>query len=1232
MTTMWHVTQLLLVAIVLAVTQCQFAEGGDGTHSLQYNLLGLTDVLASKLGSGGNPENASKVGDNAFRLITGDEYVVDPEAPGDPVLDIEVEDSNYIDVQAFYSYNKGLKLCSAIPDTVVTFDSLPIGGTPGTNGESPSTTRALHKLYKISVTHAQVKQHIFPILEADTKTRGAYKKMSICVMTRHPSQYDVADKSRTRPIPIFTILFKNANVLRKIYDSRNSKVCEKQKHRYINVDFVADLFDLNVGPRGQPGPTKTKTTTGMLRVFTPNQRVYTVEDVHSCRGQYFQIVFDCGRSAWEISKTWLPVLEHGVTAQECQKWKKEKKCRIFYSKEKDHTETLDLAQVSANQYRTNVTDNTINGIFRDTISNVVHKSCVNRKSGKLFVRNCILDTNVPSTYSFPFESTYGGGRVLTPYGHVKASVMATTVEKSATKDPLTGEPEYGYFTNPITSVEYGYAHVSKVDSPSATLVWPRSGNQLRHYALTGSKHVCPYTALLEIPVKSIITDALEHTDIALNRAGNNILKKVITFVENSPEDMTTPHRFKVYDNQKMSADDITRLGLNPAGGKCMHNPSSIYQTYLVDGTVLLQFVDKSQMVKTDRYVPRWNRNKLKYNVKDTKIFPTKGVNRNNVHHAGTSREISDQPTDLDEAVCSTTLTTYTDAYGHEWQCRHGVATLTKVATRFDAVVPTVRATNPTPPVLSKESSLHTGWFNPFSDIPVNADVKKLAAKVSAHFGRIHHQMQLDRLSKSAVTDLFGLLDPTLVSNIIFPDEDVKVTKAGDWWAVHRCKKVLWSNMRIVTSLRLNHPDMPIPTVYRNLATPGDRLNPNVHHLSEMCYASPIVKVLDDELGVSFMQVINGGKELSTELNMMTPCNRMNGRLHFNVGDQVVTFSGKTGDFHHAVERKTSPMSSLYNIFHTGKTDPLVRNTRTGGTHISTMFGGGTNINNNVLSTDEYYVPKPDESSQFTGYHSNVDGNVRDHLLEVGFRESMKPISPGKFLATVDAAAVNMFNLERYKRQERDNVPHHFWPYSTHTLGENIPNTPDASLEDDTKSALYKRHRVVQKPKSTPGTKKTPTMSSRTRRSTYYLQRDEPLSGGVHVGGRPGVTMNDQRRLPLQMGDSSSFVQFSVDSMRLHVASFMEEYGYILLIISVALSLILTPTVFFLISKLTAIDKYMQDNLMSKHGNANVDHSMTYARNAVLGNLGSQKLAKDREIYKTADRETKTLYRTDDAMY
>lgn len=1196
---------------------------GDGTHTTQFNLIGLTDVLASKLETEGNASSREKVGDNMFRLVTGDEYVVDPEATDDPVLNIVVEDSNYLAAQAFYDADVGLKLCGALPDTKVTFDSLPIGGTAPNDGGKPTVDGALHKVYTISISQDQVKRNIFPLVSTTTTTiRGAYRKMSICCKVKHVSHYDPGDMATTRPIPLFTILFKNANVLRRVYDSRNSKVCEKQKHRYINMDTLADVFALATGPRGHPGPTKTKISTGLLRVFTPNQRVYNIDGVTACRAEYYQIAFRCSDSAWAVSKTWLPVLEHGVTAEECLRWEMERKCKVFDSSALagiNHTETLNMAQVSANQFRTNITDHTFYVIFNTKIRNKVRAMCLNRASGKMFVRNCIMDRHVPSSYSFPFEATIGGGRVVTSYGHVKANVMATTVEKSQHKDELTGEPKYGYFKGNSSEAFYGYVHIAHADMPATTLIWPKATNQLKHHILSDRNYVCPYTALLEIPVTAVVTENLEHTDIALNRARENMVKKVTTFVENSNDMIGTPHRFKVYDNQKMDADDVARLGLNPGGGKCMHNPSDIFQTYMVDGTVLLQFVYKSQIGKVGRYVARWNRNKLKYNVRDTLMYHTPDTKRKNTHNSGVSREINGDPTDLEEKVCSTTSSKYTDAYNHDWECKHGVVTLTKVSTSFNVVAPTARAPNPAALDAVTQANIHTGWYTPI-ELPADATESKIINNVAMNLARMHTHMQMEKLMRSSLIDALGQIDPSVIANIIFPDEDVKLTKAGDLWAVHRCTKVLWPNMRVIPSLRLDYHDMPIPTIYRNL---GSNLDAAVPHLSDLCYATPIVKTLTKELGVTFMQVLNGGKELNTELNLITPCNRMDGRLHFNVGDQVVTFSSKTGEFHHAVERRTNPMSSSYNIFHTGKSDPLVKNIRTGGTHITDMVGGGTKINNNYFATDDNYVPKPDESSQFTGYHSNIDGNIRDHLLEISFEQSSKPVSPSKFLSTIDAGAVNMLNLERFKRQERDNVPHHYWPYSSLRLNDQIPNTPEDDVEEKSKARVYNRHRIYHH------TQKT----SRKRRSTSSgVTENDPTASGVYFAGDYGYTVYDQRRMPLRMKTNSSYGHFILYSIQLHADAFMEEYGPILLTFVSVLTLILTPTVLYLATKLAAIDKFDREKTWVEHGNTMLDHNMSYASNAVIGGMGIKQTKHDLNTLEEQDRGTKILYRTGDNIY
>lgn len=79
-----------------------------------------------------------------------------------------------------------------------------------------------------------------------------------------------------------------------------------------------------------------------------------------------------------------------------------------------------------------------------------------------------------------------------------------------------------------------------------------------------------------------------------------------------------------------------------------------------------------------------------------------------------------------------------------------------------------------------------------------------------------------------------------MAETLYPDQHIHVTKSGDDWAIHRCQIVLLKNMRVIPSLKLDYPDMPIPTVYRNLQS---QLRDEEPHSSDLCYASPIVKSL-----------------------------------------------------------------------------------------------------------------------------------------------------------------------------------------------------------------------------------------------------------------------------------------------------------------------------------------------------------------------------------------------------
>lgn len=1181
----------ILSAALLMTAMPRSARAGDGTMTTQYNLRKLIDTLYVKLQEDGN-KTRDKLGENKFRLLTGDEYVVDPETNDPPTFKIKVEDTAYMADQAFYDLNSGFKLCEELPASPVLFDSLTISSDrPAT---SPAGRQdATHKIFTLVLSRNNIIKDIFPEIGG---VRAPYRKMSLCVKlnTRFAEYFDTHDKIKVRPIPMFTILFKNAAALRDLYDSRNSKVCEATKHRSIHVDTFSDSAEVRAATFGHSGPTETKTSSGHLRVYTPNHRTVQVENAFACRAHLYQMAFTCTDNAWAPSLTWLQRLEEQVDPEECARWRLKRQCTIFSANITGggvKEETVHMSQTSAHQFRSNVTDHAMYNLFDAHVKKHIMPHCVNRIAGKIYVRNCILDEEVPVTYSAPFQATSGGKRLVTPFGSVKADHFLLKQRPN----PLSKkEATYGK-TKDST---YGWVHINNVGHHLTTLMWTASDSSGALKNSIDDTNICPFTLLYEMPVHSIITSNLQYTDMGLSH-GNKV-KQVITFVEQTADSLKTPHKIKVYDNQRMRDDDVIRMELNPEN-KCMYADGNIHQTYMSDRSVLVQFTDNSQIKPTLRS-NSWNRSKQKFQVPP----PLGGeLGIHGLKGQGSSRDAT-RATDIFEATCSGIQSSFVDKYEHTWTCIHGMPTLTKLQTTvadLDAFVPKV---NPDAPVSTAFSSLYTGGFYIPSAIGAHlagltgAEKKTMNVMVT-EIGRLYNHIENTRAEKMDIFEKVSSIEPDLISKMLFPDHHIKVTRAGDYWAVHRCVLISWRDVRVIPSLRIDHAQMPLPEEYRKT-----RLNSGIEHLADICYSSPIVKVINSELGVTYMQSVNGGAELTRELSLIGPCKKnIGGVLSFDVGDQVVSFSAETGDLIRISERSTHPQSASYNIYHTGKFDPLKKSIEVGSSShvVGSLATSDLKMDNLILSTDSDYVPKPDEIHDIA-YHRGTDEGVRRHLQEVTFRAALDPISPARFLAVLNSVAIDKLNLDRHKRQERDAIPARFWPYETHTLPARIPNS---EADHQPISQAFRRRRLKR---STEGTS--------TENGVFPQDENDFSPRAIHkrsLGGS-GLTPNDQRKLPQRLSDTPH-KDFVINDLRLRFEAFKTRFAkdsILELVMTVFVWLILVFVCYM------SIITYANRRLLLEYMSGPKDSASIYAAAASTGRVRNED-KKHTEV----DQRMKTLY-------
>lgn len=1162
-----------ICTLYMFLLEKQKCHGGDGTLS-QYNLMGVTDVIVRNLiDSGrGNRTEHNAVGANRFKLLTGDEYVVHPSSTEAPTLKIVVEDSNYVPSQAFYEDTAGLRLCPALPSTEVLFDNLPI------QSDAPQDTTSQQRVYTFTISADHVKNNIFPLVHG--RKRSPFAKLAVCAKLKSSFAvaFDAGDKARTRPLPLFTILFKNADVLGQVHDSRNVRVCEVRKHRHVHVDPLSGNAEFLYGPKGHGGPTETTVTKGLLKLYTPNHRTEKIEGAHSCRSTLYQVAFRCGDDPWDFSFSWLPKVEEQVDPEECMKWKEEKTCTVFSSDVPfiNYTHTINLSQISSTQFKTNITDGTIYKIFNSQIHNKIWHYCINRLSGKMYVRDCMLDTDVPITYSFPYQTTTGGARVVSPYGVFPLGHVIAPMNQEDTSGP----PSNGY----TKDMNYGWKKMTDYEHPLATLMWARSKAEgLFKDAVL--KHVCPFTLLTEMPVSALKTSHMHHTEMGISH-GNKI-KDVTMFVERNNDLLRAPESIKAYNSQKLTEADITRMRLDTAEHKClMQGGANRAETYMVDGNLLLQYVDDSTVGNSAMVHNTWNRKRRK-NVTPVQLpFPDESARFKTVNPS-----LSGLATDLEEAVCTGVSDQYEDAFRHTWKCVEGVPTLVSVTTNVVAVIPTPPR-NKAAALKSSFSNIHSGshFFERETEVNAIADaeLKKVIKHMIDHNARLHNALENERIQKSLILGKIGLLEPSIFYELLFPGENIKVTKAGDYLSIHRCEEIHWRNVRVITSLRLDHPDMPLPVRYKHM---GIRALPT--HLTDLCYPTPMVQAKSAELGNFYALVVDNGRELSRNLNVLRQCNKGKGVIQFNVGDQIVSFSASTGDLVSVSERYTHPRSPAHKIYHVGNIDPLIESmeSRGGIAAHSVQVGTGMKVDNLVLGTDADYKPKPEEMND-PMYQVSADSSIRHHVDEVSFSEALSPLAGGEFLSSTDTSSTKKVNLERLQREEREGIPVWHWPYIEQ--GEML-----SKLEDTRDMRPFPTHRTFSKYRILEGGKgdrsDQDSDSSSTSKRSAFRERPQSSFSGVYPGGGPDKTTIDQRILPggFNPFDKKGFI----DSVHFHWSAFCSRYGDTLLTLTELLVIICVPVTLIVTIMNRTERRHCLSQLTYNDGGA---ASLAYMAGAVVG--------------------------------
>ena len=994
----------MTVCIVLNMAAAMSTYGVDFDFGTLVNVIraGITNETTES----GTP--TSILGDFKLVLTTGDVFTVDPLSTRLTPIELNVVAHGWND--DYIISNDFMALCSPLGDT--TFDKCPL-----------LSERAVWdhgvKKWAINVTDAFIKDTLFPTdNDKDTK-EFVHMTLSTHLDTKYAKYFNGADAVTDRPLPLYTITFKNANVGREKYDERNLKVCDKTAHSFMDIhDTYKDTSILRNKNGASTGSTTTSMRPGQLRVYSLNKKTLKINAVSSCKMEVHSVLYTCNRAGgvWNPEPTWISKTYAPVSADTCKRWKTDRACLINpvnLSRQVDsETEVnasdsatddriVQMVAVSRNKYRSMYNGSQMLRDFESTSEYAdMLLQCPNRMSLVKHFANCVLDVDVPMVMASPYE------KFQTPYGLIHKDTIAETDSVSLSPGEVRST-----FENTETVNRNARVHSDERLSGHVTLIWP---NDTLSTIDDSVKTTCPYVLQTSMPVMSITTRGVKSTHMGMTHSEPpNVIVK---FVPLAVDAGTNRLSFRVTDRQVVSAESMTRMKM--AGTRCAidnREQRDVKATsYLLHGSIFIQFIDNTQIASQDF---RW---------RNSRPLTASGPNNDlrSAHH---------QATTLFDKVCGGNTVEFLDAYRHKWGCKHGRVTLLETMSINDvyAQQSTDAFIAPSAPagadgVTSEWVTLNTadGYYAPVNVGRENHELADVYDRVTALYSVVD-DMQSER--QLMLEDMMKI-DPTIGERYIYPRMDLgspihsdihkrlAIRKAGDYWAVHKCEQVNWTRVKVLDSLKVSS--------YKRILR-GDYYDVNqLDDVDGICFKNPVVEFTTDSLGTRYGQVIQSGREIDTNVySSLVPCRRGTNNLLFNIGGRVYIFSGMDGSYIAQSERKHHPRSTYYNQFDvrtTGTDEHFFLNTVDAG-QLAAEYGTHTTVNSMAVD-----VTHKTDSDDFH-YVDDVTGTGDDARWgNRGIAATIDAMGESEavfhFTYGIPEANVKRLALERFSRDEMLRAP------------------------------------------------------------------------------------------------------------------------------------------------------------------------------------------------------------------
>ena len=364
-----------------------------------------------------------------------------------------------------------------------------------------------HQHWKMNISHEML------ITFFNNKETVPYIKMIISGQIRpdlHQYFNLAKDPIIIRPLPLMPIFIKNKKVYDNMFDKNHFKLCEDSPYEYISPR------ETSLGNEDCSRMNK-KISSGRLVIYTANELGEVIDDKAAlCYREIQTVQQSCSDDLARTTNTFSPLQRIPVSHDTCIEWFKEKKCG---------NDELSIA-ASETEYRTNFT-------MEQVLENITMQHgpvfpCTTQRSFSGTLTNCVLQTDIPMTYSFPFKS------FETPFGHI----------------PLKEHNRGNYMLK-----------------DTGRIIW---FSRLKDYA---RNRPCLFTRAKEIPV-TIYSNSIQSSS-------SSDKKFILKFVPK------TGLPYTVDESQLLNVNDLILLN----NDKCLLNPN-VANSFLLNSKTLIQYVDQ----------------------------------------------------------------------------------------------------------------------------------------------------------------------------------------------------------------------------------------------------------------------------------------------------------------------------------------------------------------------------------------------------------------------------------------------------------------------------------------------------------------------------------------------------------------------------------------------------------------------------------------------------------------